>query len=164
MADVAVNLRGSDHERGLRRHMRTLAAASDVTGDADDVCEAIRNGPPVRAATSVANRRPPQMTVTAPIGHQVDTLPAPMEWPMTSGVYFVEAAGYVKIGKANCVRSRLTVMQPNLPFLLSLLAVAPGGWKQERDYHAEFHASRVRGEWYMLTSDIKGEIARLRNV
>lgn len=164
MAAVVAGLRGSAHERGVRRHLRTLAAAVDVTGDAHDICEEIRSAPLLRAATAAANRGQPQALVVAPVDHPDGAIPSPMEWPMTSGVYFVEAAGYVKIGKASCVRSRLTVMQPNLPFLLSLLAVAPGSWKQEREYHAKFRTSRVRGEWYALSDDIKAEIYRLRRV
>lgn len=59
----------------------------------------------------------------------------------------------VKIGKANCVKGRLSTLQTGHYTDLELLLTLPGGYEVERELHNRFADKRVRGEWFNLTSD-----------
>src|SRR5262249_40121918 len=66
-------------------------------------------------------------------------------WPRTGGVYFVAAAGKIKIGVAKSVAERLRSLQTGCPEKLQLLAVADGDGSLERAYHQRFGDLRVEG-------------------
>lgn len=77
-------------------------------------------------------------------------------------VYFIGAEdGPVKIGIATCVRKRLSGLQTSNPNKLHILATCPGGRARELEYHAQFAASRMSGEWFERTPELLAEITRL---
>ena len=65
-----------------------------------------------------------------------------------SFVYFIECDGYIKVGLAKDVVSRISLLQVGCPHTMRLLGFIPGTRETERDLHkrlAEFHH---RGEWF----------------
>lgn len=78
-------------------------------------------------------------------------------------VYFVAGeVGAVKIGSARDVNKRLIDLQCGSPITLKVLATVEGGQKREREYHRQFAAHRLHGEWFSRTPEIEAEIARLQ--
>ncbi|MEV8042453.1 GIY-YIG nuclease family protein [Streptomyces griseoluteus] len=74
-----------------------------------------------------------------------------------SVVYFVEHAGFIKIGTTSSLRARLdaigkgsAAMPPGVtPGPVRLLATTPGDRKIESGYHLRFGSQRIRGtEWF----------------
>jgi hypothetical protein len=94
----------------------------------------------------------------------IDTCgPSPVTpWPVSGGVYFVACGQVIKIGVAVNVRKRLIGVQAACPFRLSLLAVAPGGVREEAAYHERFAAHRRHFEWFTASPEILAEVERLR--
>lgn len=87
--------------------------------------------------------------------------PAPLEplepierWPNCEGVYFVAAAEFIKIGRADSIARRLRELQTGCPHDLSLVAWFSGGSKEERAYHRRFRAHRLRGEWFRREGEL----------
>jgi len=77
-------------------------------------------------------------------------------------VYFVGAKdGPIKIGVANNAVNRLKSLQAASPATLSILAQTVGGQPREREYHRQFAAHRLHGEWFERHPDILAEIDRL---
>lgn len=77
-------------------------------------------------------------------------------------VYFIGADdGPVKIGIATCVKKRLYGLQTSNPNKLYVLATCPGGHDRELEYHAQFAAHRLSGEWFERTPELLAEITRL---
>jgi hypothetical protein len=78
-------------------------------------------------------------------------------------VYFVVGmtTGLVKVGTANNPLARLRELQCGSPDRLVLVATAPGGPRAEVQYHQEFSADHVRGEWFELSPPIVDEILAL---
>lgn len=67
-------------------------------------------------------------------------------------VYFIQssATGYIKIGKARDVNNRLRQLQTSNPDKLTLLHSFPDyGHREEKEYHTQFKAFRVSGEWFL---------------
>jgi hypothetical protein len=76
-------------------------------------------------------------------------------------VYFIQAhCGAIKIGRAKDVRYRIKELQCANPRKLELLAVTLDG-RREADYHRQFAAHRLHGEWFAPHPDILAEIERL---
>lgn len=79
-------------------------------------------------------------------------------------VYFITAreVGMVKIGCAYDPHRRLSYMQTACPVELTLEALIPGAYREERQYHAQFAPHRVRGEWFKITPEIEALIATFK--
>lgn len=92
----------------------------------------------------------------------IDDLPL-LEAPRSPGVYFVRGADLVKIGHARDVRERISTLQTGSPVPLVLLAMAHGGFLEERDYHHRFRAHRAHGEWFSLHEDLAETILEIRS-
>ncbi len=83
-------------------------------------------------------------------------------WPAASGVYFVRAGDFVKVGRADNVRTRLTSIQCHQPVDIVLLAVHLGHGDEEADYHALFARFHVRGEWFRWCDEIASVVEAVR--
>ncbi len=76
--------------------------------------------------------------------------------------YFIGHVGHgIKIGISNSPIERLSILRTGSPVPLRILACAPGGREQERQYHAIFAAHRLHGEWFSPEPEILAEIDRL---
>lgn len=78
-------------------------------------------------------------------------------------VYFVEAEGLglIKIGLANCVRSRLACIAKICPVPLRLLTKVPTDKRGslEKELHVRFAQHRAHGEWFRAEPDLRAYIA-----
>lgn len=78
-------------------------------------------------------------------------------------VYFIEAVGTgrIKIGVANCARSRLKHLDGPCPVELRLLGVLPTdkAGALEKELHARFAEHRVKGEWFAAAPELLAFIA-----
>ncbi len=72
-----------------------------------------------------------------------------------SVVYFVQAGNYIKIGTTTNLRARLAALQNGSPFPISLLHTIPGDTEKEKAFQRQFHKSRIRGEWYEVTPELR---------
>ena len=81
----------------------------------------------------------------------------------TGGVYFVECAGFIKIGLAWVVQQRLVALQVSCP-----LAIVPLGYihvetstdalELDAELHKRFSKDRCRGEWFADTEELRAVI------
>lgn len=71
-----------------------------------------------------------------------------------TGVYFARAGDWVKIGHTDDVATRISDLQTACPLTIRVLAIAPGGRAQEREFHRRLRAHRERGEWYRLCPEL----------
>ncbi len=69
---------------------------------------------------------------------------------MTSYIYVMECAGFVKIGLTQNPNSRLAICQTFSPFPVRLIGFLEGTRQQEAALHAKLSAHRVRGEWFRM--------------
>ena len=78
---------------------------------------------------------------------------APSPTRATAGfVYFIaDEDGYIKIGHASSVPSRIASLQTATRHHLRLIGFIPGTLADERALHAKFASSHVRGEWFAPT-------------
>lgn len=84
------------------------------------------------------------------------TAQIPPRWDgVNQGVYFVEAAGLIKIGFSNSLKRRLIDLQIGSPVVITLLHVEPGSQVTERKLHAKFAAYRQHGEWFQRSKEIE---------
>lgn len=88
-------------------------------------------------------------------------------WPREERVYFVEALGFVKIGRSVDVDSRLKSFATSLPVEPKLLGTVPGGLDDqgrsvEAVFHERFAHLRVRGEWFRHEGELAVFTATLR--
>jgi hypothetical protein len=74
--------------------------------------------------------------------------------PPTTNIYFARCSGLVKIGKANCVETRMRNMQAGNPFEIELLASFPGTYALETAIHHALQPLRQRGEWFEQGDDL----------
>ena len=81
----------------------------------------------------------------------------------TSWVYFIKSYGLVKIGRAKSPAKRLENMQVGSSQRLKLLAMFPGGVKEEGELHKMFARHWVHGEWYRFSSEIQIYLAEKQN-
>ena len=74
-------------------------------------------------------------------------------------IYFImQDNQYVKIGYSGTdegVNRRLSALQTGNPANLSLYSTEHGDEDRERQLHKRFKDSRIRGEWFNLTQDIR---------
>jgi hypothetical protein len=88
--------------------------------------------------------------------------PAP---PKTGTIYFLgPEGGPIKIGFAKRLSFRLNDLRLMNPFPLIVHASVDGLASLERDYHRQFAAHRLHGEWFSPSPDILAEIERLTEV
>lgn len=76
-------------------------------------------------------------------------------------VYFVECAGYVKIGYSMDPRRRALSYGVMNPLECRLLGYVPGGKIREREIQGQFADVFHRGEWFRLTDEVRERIAAL---
>lgn len=73
-------------------------------------------------------------------------------------LYFIEAIGtpFVKIGVCTgSAELRITQLQTGSPFELRLVASRRGSAQDERNIHRRLKDSRIRGEWFEWTDELK---------
>lgn len=75
-------------------------------------------------------------------------------------VYFVQVAGDgpIKIGWTADPQQRLIHLQIACPYSLILLGTIEGNEKHERLWHRVFAQHRLRGEWFMPSTELMGYI------
>lgn len=76
------------------------------------------------------------------------------------GVYFVECAGFIKIGKSWHVLHRLASLRPGCPLPMEPLGFIPEPDEDrcsvtEAELHDRFVSSRARGEWFRDTLELR---------
>mgnify|MGYP003680084348 CR=1 FL=1 len=78
-------------------------------------------------------------------------------------VYFIvaDAVDRVKIGTSVDAARRLKTIASMSPVPLRLAAVTNGHEGHEAKLHERFASARLHGEWFVLTSEIKGMIETL---
>ena len=86
-----------------------------------------------------------------------------------ASVYFIRCGGYVKIGasrspdaRAESIRTIGGVLAPYLLDLsgAELVATEPGGFKREKELHAQFKHLRHTGEWFTEAPELARYISR----
>ena len=80
-------------------------------------------------------------------------------------IYFVQSGNFVKIGFVSgdtllAVYRRMEAFQTGNPNSLKLLGVMSGKCGIEHRIHRQFAASRERGEWFLLTTDLQAYISK----
>ena len=65
-----------------------------------------------------------------------------------SFVYFIECDGFIKVGLAKDIASRLSMMQVGCPHTMALVGFIPGGRETERGLHKQLAEFHHRGEWF----------------
>ena len=70
-------------------------------------------------------------------------------------VYIIRQNDYVKIGCTRDVRLRLGDLQCGSPYELTVLLLIEGGFDEEKVIHEKFKKDLIRGEWFMLSQDIR---------
>jgi predicted Fe-S protein YdhL (DUF1289 family) len=80
-----------------------------------------------------------------------------------SSVYFMESAGFVKIGHSKNVSKRLSEIKLANPIPINLLGLLPGGEEREGRIHKALDdmGHKRRGEWFQLTDALKHAIREL---
>lgn len=77
----------------------------------------------------------------------------------TSCVYFIaDEDGFIKIGFAKSVASRLAALQTASRQELTLLAAIPGSMSDEAALHRKFTSDHVRGEWFRPSIELRNYI------
>lgn len=86
--------------------------------------------------------------------------------PWASFVYFVQAGedGPIKIGRTSDVRTRLERMQTGSHAPLRLLCVVPGAGRMEAAFHRALEASRMGGEWFRPTRELRATVEELARI
>src|SRR5690242_7201712 len=77
------------------------------------------------------------------------------------GVYFVRCEGFVKIGYATKLSSRLASLRIGNPFELHLLYFIPANPKQELQLHTVLRPEWHAGEWFMMGERLNSILAQL---
>lgn len=84
--------------------------------------------------------------------------------PQYGGVYAISGVhGWVKIGRAKNIASRMRDLQVGSPVPLRLLAVLSLDEDDERDLHRRWSHLRTSGEWFRLDAELLGAIAAARS-
>jgi len=75
-------------------------------------------------------------------------------------IYFVECAGFVKIGHSMRPKRRVLAMQVSNPLQCRLLGYMRGGTDAEGKIHRNMKRRSLhhRGEWFHLTEDLRAAI------
>ncbi len=85
-------------------------------------------------------------------------------------IYFIQESksktGPVKIGYTDGnlgqLRQRLACVQVGNYRELVVIAIGKGGREREQELHARFEASRLRGEWFSLSAELRDVMNPLR--
>lgn len=78
-------------------------------------------------------------------------------------IYFIRSYNeYVKIGTSIDPEDRKSSLQTANPKKLRIQAVLEGSYKTEKGLHDLFEKSRVRGEWFRYTEEIKWYIRAIQ--
>lgn len=78
------------------------------------------------------------------------------EFARQENVYFIsDEDGYIKIGFANNVSSRLKDLQTAARQELRLIATMHGNVSDEKSLHKRFEEDHVRGEWFYPSTELK---------
>lgn len=75
----------------------------------------------------------------------------------------VEGSRYVKFGKAENVKKRLSGLQTGCPYELKLIAVADWPDAEEGAIHSYLNAIRCRGEWFSRDSSVERVLGLMRD-
>lgn len=80
-------------------------------------------------------------------------------------VYFIRAGktASIKIGWAVNPYKRLDQLQTGSPHTLHLVGYYPASRKGESEWHGDWRALRVRGEWFTLDNELRMAINRRLN-
>lgn len=70
-------------------------------------------------------------------------------------IYFIQAGKYVKIGYSKDPSQRLKELQTSNPVKLKLLAILPGWYTTEAEFHRVFARFRVNREWFRYDGHLK---------
>jgi Meiotically up-regulated gene 113 len=86
------------------------------------------------------------------------------ESPAAKGkvVYVVRAGEMVKIGKANDVKDRISVLQIGCPFPMEVLHLFEGYTELESKLHLKFKKFRSHGEWFHYSPKIRAFINKAK--
>lgn len=78
-----------------------------------------------------------------------------------AGVYFIQQGtdGPIKIGHTKNVDRRLRSLSTGSPVALHVLALTPGGEREERALHRRFDSLRMQGEWFAPAPELIAFIA-----
>lgn len=78
-------------------------------------------------------------------------------------IYFIRSYNeYVKIGTSIDPEDRICSLQTASPKKLRIQAVLEGSYKTEKGLHDLFDKSRVKGEWFKYTEEIKWYIRAVK--
>lgn len=71
----------------------------------------------------------------------------------SSYVYLIECVGsdFYKIGYATNPEQRVKELQIGCPYELRMVNSFPGGINEERELHARYNNSAIRGEWFQIS-------------
>jgi hypothetical protein len=79
-------------------------------------------------------------------------------------IYFVQSKqGFIKIGTAIDVDSRLSNLQTASPTTLKIKAVLEGSYQTEKGLHELFEHIRYKGEWFKYNDELKYFIRAIRS-
>jgi hypothetical protein len=84
--------------------------------------------------------------------------------PSLGGVYFIRAAGFIKIGLAGCIEKRIRDLQIGSAVPLECVGYietddTPQAISIERELHDRFEKWRHHGEWFAESDEIRALIA-----
>lgn len=82
-------------------------------------------------------------------------LPAHYTAPRNEFVYFMYSGGRIKIGYSRGTEGRLKTLKTSGPFPPVIILVMHGTMGDEADLHVRFHDSRLHGEWFVLSKDMR---------
>lgn len=76
-----------------------------------------------------------------------------------SYIYFIEAGGFIKIGIASDLASRLTAIAVSNPHPVAILHSCVGTTEDEKAFHRRFSGLHYRGEWFRHEGELKAFLA-----
>lgn len=66
----------------------------------------------------------------------------------------------MKIGVSTAPGKRITSVAESVPDQMVSAVITRGSWADEQRLHSEFAASRINGEWFLASEELKLTIAR----
>lgn len=109
------------------------------------------------AMAALHRRRADLLAELADLDRQIVRSDFPtVEAPGASGVYFLLADRFVKIGMSTDIRKRVRGLQLSIPTPGDLVHVilTDEPMRLERELHERFRADRTHGEWFRLSPEI----------
>lgn len=91
----------------------------------------------------------------------IDLLNGNIKADSEDDLYFIESENYLKIGRTNDIKIRLSSLQTNNPDKLTVIYVKHGAGNQEFAIHRLFKYLRIKGEWFKKHEDIYNYILLL---